>query len=311
MTSKRHHIVPAGYLKRFVDADGKIWVHDLRDGKSFKTSPKNAIVEQYFYAPEAGENPNDPALEDGIAQYVENPAWGPLSDLASGKRLSSDDRARVALYVAVQEFRTRRSRDTAMGLATQMMEDTLAELAIDADRFRDSVREAIPNVSDEHIDGMRAALQSGGIQVESSKVPWFWGVKNWTKIATMISRMPWFVAHMAPGVELLTCDHPVTRVITEERMPLVSPGWLTPSAETVLSLDPQTALVIMPGGINGRGQPRAEWADEVNERMILFAERFVVSRTREAFDVAKRRVDEIKRGNRETETSEARRRREG
>src|SRR5215218_5726289 len=105
MASQRHHAVPRFYLKRFASDDGFIWLHDIKAQTAVRVTPSNAIVEKFLYSPEAGDNPKDDTFEQFLAQHVESPAAPALQRLANGDSISSDDRQRIAVFLAFQEFR--------------------------------------------------------------------------------------------------------------------------------------------------------------------------------------------------------------
>jgi hypothetical protein len=123
---KLHHYVPQFYLKRFANANGKLWVWDKLKDAIFQTNPKNVAAENNFYwmqeLADAGHDPN--ALEKQLSVLETNASlitdqwlyW--FSDLDLGRQIDIPDanREEVALFVAVQWLRTLDQREIISAL---------------------------------------------------------------------------------------------------------------------------------------------------------------------------------------------------
>lgn len=123
---KLHHTVPQFHLRRFTDADGRVWVWDKQGDRVFATTPNSIAAETHFYRltqyEALGHDPSEmerqlSALEANMAaitaQWLE---W--LPDMAPLDRmpLPRANRAEVALFLAVQFLRTRDTRDILSAL---------------------------------------------------------------------------------------------------------------------------------------------------------------------------------------------------
>jgi Protein of unknown function (DUF4238) len=284
MAAKRHHAVPRFYLSRFAAEDGLIWLHDIHTQSSVRVSPNDAIVEKYLYAPEVGENPKDDVFEKFLADHVDGPAAPAIARLAEGGTISSEDRQRIAVFLAYQEFRIPRMRDAVSGLVTQVGERVLDLLVEHPENMKRTFEDMGTPMSDEDLGRLVEGVKSGGIKIEATKVAWLQSASIVTEIATMLDNMPWTVLEAPSGVEFLTSDSPIVKVVTDPTVPRhLAGGWLSPAAESTFALDPSHMLAIRPDGKEGRFGIRKAWCDDVNRRLISHARRFVVSRSPDSY----------------------------
>lgn len=284
MTAKRHHAVPRFYLSRFAAKDGLIWLHDLHTQSVARVSPNDAIVEKYLYSPGVGENPKDDAFEKFLAEHVDGPAAPAIARFAEDGVISSDHRQRIALFLAFQELRTPRMRDTVSGMVTQVGERILDILVEHPENMKRTFEEMGTPMSDEDLGRLVEGVKSGGIKIEATKMAWLQSAAIASEIASMLESMPWTVVEAPSGVEFLTSDSPIVKVVTDPTVPNhFSGGWLSPAAESTFALDPSHMLVIKPDGTEGRFGVRKAWCKDVNSRLISHARRFVVSRSPDAY----------------------------
>ena len=284
MPARRHHAVPRFYLSRFADEDGLIWLHDLQRHLATKVSPRDAIVEKHLYAPEVGENPKDDTIEKFLAEHIESPAAPAIERLASGDSVSDEDRQRIALFVAYQEFRVPRIRDAIQRMMTEVGERVLAMSVQHPESMKRTFAEMGKPISDEDLAKLTNAVKTGGIAVQATKVPWLASAAVPTEIASMLTRMPWAVVEAPDRMEFITSDSPVVKVLTDRKVPpMLAGGWLSPSAESTIALDPWRVLVIRPDGKEGRFGISKLWCKDVNRRTVRQARRFVVSFSRDSY----------------------------
>lgn len=284
MPSKRHHAVPRFYLERFAKDDGLIWLHNVEDVTAVRANPKDAIVEKYLYSPEVGENPKDDSFEKFLAERIEGPAAPCLERLANGEEISPEDRQRIALFIAYQEYRSQYMRDLVTGFVTEIAKDFVDVSLQNRDYMKSAFERMGKPISDEKLTLMTEAWNRGGVAVEATKIAWLHASKNCFEIALMLDRMPWLIAEAPDGVEFLTSDTPIVKILTDRNVPpMYAGGWLSPSAESTFALDPHHILVIRPDGKEGRVQAPRRWCKDVNSRLVANARRFVVSRSRDDY----------------------------
>jgi hypothetical protein len=302
MVSKRHHAVPRFYLKRFADAAGLLWLHDVHGVTVARAQPHDALVETRLYAPETGADPHDDSLEVFLAERVDGPAAQPIDKLSRGEPLSDDERQYIALFLAFQERRVPRMREGVRTFASDMANRLLREWVSRPDQLREAFKESqevrgreitaerAEELADQFIEG----VTSGAIKIEPTKMPWLHLVTQATETARVLNDMPWSVVRTPEGVEFITSDAPIVKVLTDRRVPThYAGGWLSPSAESTFALDPKHCLVIRADGRRGRPEAVASWCRDVNRRTIMQAHRYVVSRGRDPYVdvIARKRRD--------------------
>lgn len=108
---KRHHIVPAFYLRRFAVNDQVTAVDRSDFTRSFTTSVDNVPVESQFYSI-ASDDGWDPAVEAFLANDIEGPAKRAIERLVEGRVALTlpGIRRRLSVFLAVQYVRGRASR---------------------------------------------------------------------------------------------------------------------------------------------------------------------------------------------------------
>lgn len=284
MTAKRHHAVPRFYLERFSGTDGLLWQHHLEDLRAVRVAPHDAAVEKYLYAPEVGDEPHNDALEALLAEQVDGPAAEPLAKLAKGEGLADEERARIAMFIAFQEYRIPRMRDAVADFMGKVGAGILKMSAERPEYIRRTLAEIGHQLTDEQLEKMVAGIKENQILVEPTKIAWLRGMSVASEIADLVFRMPWTVVGAPPRFEFLTSDAPIVKVVTDHRVPqMFAGGWLSPSAETTFALDPETCVVIKPDGTEGRIQGKKRWCKDVNRRLVLQAKGFVFSRSRDSY----------------------------
>lgn len=123
--SKRHHLVPQFYLRRFADQKDRISATRLSTNQVLKTHIRNAAVEGGFYSISHDDLPDD-FIEGGLAE-IEAAAEKVFRSLDRGQfSISEEDRFTISLFIAVQFTRTRDWRERYLCLA-----DFVARMSVD------------------------------------------------------------------------------------------------------------------------------------------------------------------------------------
>jgi hypothetical protein len=129
---KNQHYVARLYLRRFAIEPAKsprVHVFDKSTGRAFCTSIRNVAAENYFYERELAQ-----AVE-GTFQRLEDMFEAPYQRLLRGdapSTVSPEERAAVALFVAVQQVRTLENRASM----ASMLDGLKRRLGETGDRFR-------------------------------------------------------------------------------------------------------------------------------------------------------------------------------
>jgi Protein of unknown function (DUF4238) len=125
---KLHHYVPQFYLRRFSDTFDRLWAWDRDMDRVFITSPRSVAAERSFYYLDVlAEHGHDPltmekqfaSLEHETAcitsQWIE---WIRDGSLGMQIPIPDQNRAVVALFIALQFLRTADSRDVLARFAS-------------------------------------------------------------------------------------------------------------------------------------------------------------------------------------------------
>ena len=114
MDNTLHHYVPQFYLKRFVGADGLLWVYDKDTDRVFTANPKNLAAERGFYAlPDTFPNSSlmeqqFSALEQEAALITED--WLDHIKLDHCIDIPAVNREIISLFITTQLLRTSEAR---------------------------------------------------------------------------------------------------------------------------------------------------------------------------------------------------------
>ncbi len=111
-----HHYNPQKYLRGFSGADpDKVWVYDKKDGRLFDPVISKIAQEKAFY---------DSDVEVELNATVESPANPAIDKLRRCEPINSEERARVAFYIAVMLMRVPHRRIKALEMYPGLVDDT-------------------------------------------------------------------------------------------------------------------------------------------------------------------------------------------
>jgi hypothetical protein len=215
--ARRHHIVPAFYLKHWADG-GKIRVTNIDEAKSWVTTPKNAALETDFYRVESPDlDPQEvpPLLfETALSKFEQ---WGAEFITAAiddpDKPGREDEmRVRFSLYMAMQYVRGRHFRAVARASATDFLKLKYGELTDKGVRY--VLQEKGLEPSQENIAKVRRFaddLNSGDLTLGPDKASLI-GISGRMvdKIGVYLFDRGWHI-YQVPRI-LLTCDEPLVPI---------------------------------------------------------------------------------------------------
>ena len=280
--SKGHHSVPRAHLDRFVGEDGLPFQHERENPEAVQVPPHKAARENWLYAPETGDDPEDDSLEVFLAEHIDGPGSEIIDKIIAGSELTEDERLQFASYLAFQEFRIPGTRDNVLKTIGDVDKKQVQLAANYPEYVRNILAEQGVPISDEQLNETCERWAKGDYEIKVHKAAWLalFGVASDT--APVIAGLHWMVAETV-DYEVVVTDAPVVKVPTDKKIHgMFTGGWLSPSAESTFPLDPHHVLVIGPDGPDGRRTeaPR-KWARDVNTCSVRQANRFVYSRSRE------------------------------
>lgn len=248
MTSpKLHHYVPQFHLRRFADAEGRLWVWDKQKEKVFRAAPSGVAAETQFYRLTQYEVlGHDPltmekqlsALEHEVATITDQwlewiPSMAPLEVVP----IPRVNRRLLAQYLAVQFLRTRDTRDILSALVEHTRGAALSE-----DQAREQHTELI------------------------------WDEEHVELIARRLRRSIWIFGRNTSRTHFITSDNPVAFRTGDNRQWLRA-GFLSGSTYVVYPLSPAVVLYCHPPV--GKFRALRKFADSVSP--VIFTDEMVQS----------------------------------
>jgi hypothetical protein len=265
--TKRHHVVPAFYLRRFATADEKTTVANRQDPTSrFTTSVQNAGVEGYFYGIPTEEG-WDSVVEDTLAK-LEAIAANDLAKLISGRSSTLEAfRARLSFFMAVQFVRGRSPRRATVDFYKDLFMKT-AQFAT-PEIIQAELKRQGQAVTLEEAIGIAAVGKDPTLTVEFQKIgPRQLPAESLVNAAEVFQQgeqlipffyeRKWIISEFDAPL-LLTSDEPVA--IGVDTKDPHRPAGLANADSVVFPLDPRHALVMMrpdfdvPSDARCRGTP--------------------------------------------------------
>jgi len=131
---KRHHFVPRWYIDRFVDAEGFVYVVDLKSQKIWRPKPDNVFVRKHYYkqdwAPE-GIDPN--IFETTLSTVIEGPGRLAIEELTKEPpSATTENIGMAAVYLVMQRIRVPHRLRIARAIAELALRDLKADPRLSA-----------------------------------------------------------------------------------------------------------------------------------------------------------------------------------
>ena len=258
---KRHHFLPVFYLKRFTDSSGLLWQFDLRHRAAvnpFQTTPRNAAVESYLYAPGVGPDPRNDDFESWLGSHVDAPSAPVIAKLCADRVLAGHEQLVLARFVVSLRLRTPSHRDKTLAKATRVARRLLEEWRADPGLIREHVHEAYAAGGRSRQEAAIEIAQweelldsNEPLGISVLKPLWLDFIATCVReTALLFGEFDYLVFEPPTGEQFVTSDTPVLRRYDKAilRRLLGEPGWLSPNTEISVPLAPNRMLVI------GRGR---------------------------------------------------------
>ena len=247
--SKRHHTVPAFYLKRFADSSGRIERIESLSATPLLLSVRNASVETDYYTVITDGEPSD-VIGRKLAE-IEGLASEAFRHLDEGLPPSPDDVAGLCNFLALQLTRVRSFRDSIDRFSTDVMRRIMA---LEASRGPERVAHVIEEATGEKASEGDVAeamewMTTGGFDLElHPNAAILSMLQAASPLVDMFAQMRWTVARFEEPV-LLTSDNPVT--LWAENPGRFGAVGVATADEIALPTSPTTAVVIYPQAEHG------------------------------------------------------------
>jgi hypothetical protein len=284
MSGKRHHYLPAFLIRRFAQPKEPRHVYrlDIKTGRPLVVPPRSQAFRNHYYRFEMdgkpieidGE-PVDPGFVEMALSQLESATARIIRRLVAREEIPLEDCFVLALFCVIQQRRTPTGRQERRFL-DEFMHKLLQEVRFsNRDGFHAEARERFPHLSDAETEAFRVDtledLQSGNLVFEAPPAReiamMFFQVEE--IVPMLLEKCDWAVLRVDEAApDLILADVGVTQVDHTPKHPKGGAGWLSsPTAETILPIDPRAALLVTPGsGAWVWGTAQADVVDDINLR---------------------------------------------
>jgi hypothetical protein len=313
MAAVRHHTVPCFLLERFAQETARgtrVCQLEVSSGRPAQVGPRSAAVRKHFYSLDI-DGRREPAVEEALGK-IESVAAPLIRGLAAGEFPRREQRAELALFIAMSWLRTPVWRAQMKSLFEQM---TAAMTAETYRRDPAAVRRAFAgteweSMSDDEAEAFRtrfvSGLDSGDLGIE---MPVNLLIKHFLQSATstawVMFALDWTLVR-TDSEPFILADTPVSLYDPTPFIPGGGSGILSsPNVQVFLPLDPSLGILLGPspeliaffhanqawlaeaseeersaafGGYEGswaEGIARDEFVRELNLRSYAHAQRYV------------------------------------
>jgi hypothetical protein len=260
---RKHHYIPASYLRRWVDSDGRIWTYRILVSNAKvplwkRNSPEGIAYHLHLYTRIAEGQATD-EVERWLDKEYENPSQPIIERAVAQKRLTPEDWTILIRYMACQDVRTpvrllgslKRQEETMQSLMQGALEKVKHKLeqgkaepsSANAKKFAGS--ELLPLNISLHDDPV-----SDSVKVEArsttGRSAWLFGIKYLLQNSRSLDALlghKWTILRAPRGMSLCTSDNPVIRLNyhSNERYDLKG-GWGSKGTEIIFPLDTGNVL---------------------------------------------------------------------
>jgi hypothetical protein len=256
------HYVPQQHLRRF-HIQGKpeiVWQYDKKTGSWSDAAVSKIANERDFY-------PQD--VEDGLKE-IEKEGNIAIDMLRGGQQLPRLERSQFAFYLLTMYTRGPRHRKKASNLMAAALKKTADDVLADIEEFR--LRPGTDSQTAESYLQELAEVESKFAKQRPPQIQKLIDTPFWSaRTAELVLNMHWHIFPAPPGMFFVTCDTPVHLFDCY--------GVGTPKSELTFTISKDLALI----GEHQKSwgttfeKPHAQFAKEINRRILSLAERFVYS----------------------------------
>lgn len=211
------------------------------------------------------------AVEIGLAELVDGPAAAVIPKLADEGpvSLSEDERLDMARFISLQVVRSPAEREQFMRTMRFLHEEVFRDVISApgaAARLRSKTGDA--RITEDTLRQLREAMGTGELKIDVHRDRWLahlMQVMMNFDFHELIANLPWRVVRSTTR-DFVVSDNPVVRArVRAQRLGERSAGWLAPSIEATLPLDPRSTLV-RADLTDGVGYASDAWVRDVNRR---------------------------------------------
>ena len=239
--TKKQHYVPQNYLRRFVDANNKLFVFDKIQEKTYSASVGDVAQERYFYdipvealVPGSTDEYFDPQMMEKEFARIEGHFRIEVDALLNNthRGITQQQRSTIAFFIMIQMIRTREFRSTMMDSYTHMGQwagEMIAQLAMRHDLDMPSTK-----VTPIWTEGQQAALHAE-IMADTE-------FQN--EIVLHLYNHIWLLGLNNTAKPLYTSDHPAVKKAHIRSRPFSYDGVGSQGIEIAFPLTPNHILIL-------------------------------------------------------------------
>lgn len=289
---KRHHYLAESYLEGF-SSDGRgVWVYDIAKHQLRGQTIKDTCVQSHYNTLVAEDGSRSLEVEAMLSQ-IEGDVRTAIQTLDAGGPVSSEQRAALATFVALQKLRVPEF-EAQVNATTAHLLDRLTRMAfVDEQRAQASIDET------ERFTGEPAGVTAAEMVEFAAKGEYDLRIHRNLSLEMMVSlapdlaarflQMEWAFLRAPDGVRFLTTDSPfilVPPLDWAERNPLRGGlGIAIRGVRKIFPLSGSVALVMFDAGtLVTYRNVSAEAVHDVNEQLAADAFRFVVGHDPDTVD---------------------------
>ncbi|HYF97816.1 MAG TPA: DUF4238 domain-containing protein [Coxiellaceae bacterium] len=133
---KKQHYVQRAYLDQWSDSSGNIFICDLNNGNIHSGPAKSAAWQKYYYNL---KDPKHPELEFEIEEFlgrdIEGPAKALFEKLSSEDVFTTEEKNKLAWYIAFQKVRVPFFEKSSNKLAEKLDKENLLKILEDKSNY--------------------------------------------------------------------------------------------------------------------------------------------------------------------------------
>lgn len=292
--ARKHHYVPACYLKHFATPqerrEGKLYVYDRYNGRTFKSSPHNSAQQKDFYSVEIqGESPT--IVEDSYAK-LEARFAPTLASVVKREVLPTNptEVRELLAFVASQAVRTPRVRQMMQQAYGKMQMGVLKMLASNKPAFMRQLREMegeVSKISDDKAEALFTVLgervSTEGAHVEFGQTKLIGDALDLSAgLEDELIGRHWILGVAPNDARFITSDDPVHLQWEPPTPPPPrwSPGFSDPNTKVMVPLSPRLMLIGLSYPIDrARVRFQRKNVAGINADLALAAQQFIYSST--------------------------------
>jgi len=279
----KHHYVAQFYQKGFTDphSDGLVWVYD-RQLKTYKRLPPKVVCcAKDFYAVKPEGAATDQRIETDILGTIEQRAAPIIRKIESQGRLTHEEMAHLAIFVAIQYARVPTFAGGVKRAAEAQWREKLRLQFLNVDRAKDTLERdsKVIDVTGLDPEGMVKYVSSPNFSVEATERPFLemmFHIGN--GLAQFIANSDWTILIGPVTSAFITSDNAFVPLLPRNLdITKIGSGYGVPGTVNYFPLTKRTCLELRYGDTGYRQRNvDGRFVRTINRNIAATAERFII-----------------------------------